>query len=52
MAGHCVVAKTINQEGEEGRFVEESDDPCMGPTSTQGLLAGTMGWQPQSQHEE
>lgn len=45
MAGHCVVAKTVNQE-EEGRLVEESDDPCMGPTGTQGLLAGTMGWQP------
>lgn len=45
MAGHCVVVKTVNQEGEEGRCVEQSHDTCMGPTGTQGLVTGTMGWQ-------
>lgn len=39
VAGHCVAAETVSQEGEEGRCVEESDDTSM------GLAAGPMGWQ-------
>ena len=45
MTGHCVAAKTVSQEREEGRGVEKSDDAGMRPTGTQGFAAGTMGWQ-------
>lgn len=45
MAGHCVAAKMVSQEGAEGKCIEKSADTGMGPTGTQGLLGGTMGWQ-------
>ena len=45
VAGNCVVAKTVSQKGKESRCVEENNDTSMGPTCTQGLVAGTGGWQ-------
>ena len=43
MLGDSVLAKTVGEEGEEGRNVEDQNDPKVGATGTQSLVLGIAG---------
>lgn len=52
MLGDLVLAKTVGEEGEEGRDVEDEDDPKMRAAGTQSLVLGITGWKMKDSMED
>lgn len=50
--GDSVLAKTVGEEGEEGRDVEDQDNPEVGTTGTQSLVLGITGWKMKDSMED
>ena len=50
--GDSVLAKAVGEEGEEGRDVEDQDDPQVGATGTQSLVPGILRWKAEDSMED
>lgn len=50
--GDSVLAKAVGEEGEEGRDVEDQDDPKVGATGTQSLVLSITGWKVKDSMED
>lgn len=52
MLGDLVLAKTVGEEREEGRNVEDQDDRKVGATGTQSFVLGIARWKTKDSMED